>query len=102
MNWSCEKEMKLYEVSNGYIGDSYLRVIVVAVDDDRARELASNEFKENARNKRYEKDLKVRKRLGMDISSVKEFDYPDSYWTNLEVVCLSEDVSKEYVGEVDE
>ncbi|MED3563458.1 hypothetical protein [Bacillus xiapuensis] len=93
--------MKLYEVTNGYIGDSYLRIIVAA-DDDRARELASNEFKENARNKSYEKDLETRKRLRLDTSSVKEFNYLDNYWTDLEVVCLSEDVSKEYVGEVDE
>ena len=37
--------MNLYRVSNGYIGESYVRVLIVAKDEGRALELAKEKFK---------------------------------------------------------
>jgi hypothetical protein len=89
-------QMKLYEVTNGYMGDSYLRVIVVAPNEERAKELASLEFQENARNENYEKELEMYKKWGWDTSRVKEYNYPERYWKNLDVICLCDDLTKEW------
>ena len=67
--------MKLYEVTNGYIGSSYVRVLVIAKDEERAVELAREQYK-------------------------KEFDKSSFYYKRLEANCLCEDISKEWVSEV--
>jgi hypothetical protein len=42
---NLESDMNLFRVSNGYIGESYVRVLVVAKDKARALELAKEKFK---------------------------------------------------------
>lgn len=37
--------MNLYRVTNGYMGESYVRVLIVAKTESRARELAREKFK---------------------------------------------------------
>ncbi|MED4969730.1 hypothetical protein [Parageobacillus toebii] len=92
--------MKLYEVTNGFMGDSYLRVLVVAPNKRRAKELASLKFKEEARNKNYEKELEMYKKWGWDTSGIKEYRYPERFWKDLEVVCLCDDLTNEWSSEV--
>nr|WP_158327645.1 hypothetical protein [Brevibacillus laterosporus] len=58
--------MKLWEVTNGFMGYSYCHVIAIADTEERAKELASEKFKERA-------------------SSENE-----RFWTNLEVECLGD------------
>lgn len=36
--------MKLYEASNGWMGNSYIRCMVVAPDENTAREMAARAF----------------------------------------------------------
>lgn len=71
--------MKLYEVTNGYIGDSAVRVLVITDNEERAIELAREKYKKE----------------------VDKFSfYDESYYKNLEANCLCEDISKEWVSEV--
>lgn len=74
--------MKLYEVFNGYTGFGAVSCIVVAKDEERAKELASGWFKKEALDCNGEKYL-----------------YSESFWTNLKTECLSEDTSNESVSE---
>ena len=70
--------MKLYEVTNGYIGSSYMRVLVIAKDEERAVELAREKYKKE----------------------VDKFSfYNESYYKNLEANCLCENISKEWASE---
>jgi hypothetical protein len=94
--------MKLYEVTNGYVGDSYVRVLVIAESEERAKELASAKLKEEARNEDYEKEVERYKRWGWDTSTLKEYLYPESYWERLDVVCLCDDLTNEWSSEVTE
>ena len=66
--------MKLYEVTNGYTGFSYVRCYVVAENEERARELATKEYQ-------------------------KHTYYKESYWKNLTVEFIC-DCDKEFVGEI--
>lgn len=77
-----EKAMKLYEVTNGYIGESYVKVLVIAENEERAKQLAYKRYKKEAgeRNKRF----KV---------------YSEAYYNNLTIECLCEDVTKEWSTE---
>ena len=90
--------MNLYEVTNGFTAYSYVRVLVIAPNEERAKELATKEFKEEAKNEYYEEQLARYKQIGLDSKEVKEFIYPESYWSELEVICLHEDVTKEFVS----
>jgi len=72
--------MNLYEITNGYTGFSYVRCLVVADSDERAKELAIPKFKEAGVNERQN----------------------ERYWTNLDANLLIEDLSGEYVGEVND
>lgn len=72
--------MNLYEVTNGYIGDSYVRAVVIAETPERAKNLAEPSFKEEAH---YE------------VLGKKKCNYPESYWEDLHAHLLIEDVSKE-------
>lgn len=57
--------MKLYKVTNGFIGYGEVKVFVVATNEERAIELARDKFKEecdrrpNVYNKRYYKNLQA-------------------------------------------
>jgi len=68
--------MKLYEVTNGFTGFSYVRVLIVASDEKSALELARKE---------YEKESK---------------GYKESYYTNLTAELLCDDTSKDWTWEV--
>lgn len=94
--------MKLYEVTNGYMGDSYIRVYIIAESEERAKEMASLKFKERARSPHYEEDIETYQQYGWDTSRVEEYLYEENYWTNLDVECLSEDCSKEFASEVND
>lgn len=72
--------MKLYQVFNGYMGMGPIFVIVIAMNEEEAKDLATHKFK-----KHYEHGLE-----------------PERYWANLEVVTLSEDTSKPFISEVEE
>lgn len=60
--------MKLYEVRNGYTGESYVRCYVVAQTEERAIELAREKYKEEAH------------KIGL--LGVRLF--PDNFYTDLE------------------
>ena len=79
------KQMKLYEVTNGYNGLSQLTCTIIADNKERAIELAREEYKRNA------------------IDSYSYVPrYPKEYWENLTAHEICEDTSKEYVGGVSE
>lgn len=67
--------MKLFEITNGYCGESYVKVYVIAQDKERALFLAGQEYKRNAHG------------------------YQSTYWTRLEATELCPDTSKEWNGE---
>ena len=69
--------MKLYEVTNGYTGYSYVRCLVIAENEEQAKDLATAKYKE------------------VD-------GYGDDYWANLEAECMCEDTSKTYVGNIED
>ncbi|EJL1640127.1 hypothetical protein NL868_001305 [Shigella flexneri] len=92
--------MKLFQVFNGYMGDGEVFCTVIAKDQKRAYELASEKFRESARNEDYETDLETYQKYGWDTSRIKKYRYDERYWTNLEVICLSDDLTKEYASEV--
>ncbi|MGG3307334.1 hypothetical protein ABER23_07895 [Paenibacillus lautus] len=73
--------MKLYQVFNGLMGMGPIFVIVIAKNEEEAKDLARGKFKETFGDRRLE---------------------PERYWRNLEVVTLSEDTSKSFVSEVEE
>ena len=68
--------MKLFEVTNGWCGNSYVRILCVSESEEEALELTTPKFKEDGRNN------------------------DPSYWLNLEVKVLCEDVSKSWCGDV--
>lgn len=94
------KVMNLYCITNGYTGDGAVHVYVIAENESRAKELATLEFKEDARNDSYERDLESYKRYGFDTSILKEYQYDERYWTNLKVEFVVEDTSQEFVSGV--
>jgi hypothetical protein len=67
--------MRLYEVTNGYMGESYVRCLVVAESPEQAIELARPKYAEKA--------------LGRD-----------NYTRGLNAECLCPDVSQPWAGEV--
>lgn len=77
--------MNLYEVVNGYIGQSYVRVYVCAKSEPRALELAQDTFK------RYSD------KLVQDIG--KNAGYEKQYWTNLRAKPLFLGSNIEFVTE---
>ena len=72
--------MKLYEITNGYCGNSYVRCLVVAESKEKAIELATPKFKAN---------------------SDEPYESSDRYWENLdaEEIC---DCKSEFVGEIND
>ncbi|MGN4423431.1 hypothetical protein ACTFQN_06180 [Bacillus cereus group sp. MYBK30-1] len=94
--------MKLYYVTNGYTGNSQVHVYVIAENEDRAKELASEKFKDDARNESYEREVELFKGIGRSIDGLKEYRYDEKYWTNLKVYCEAEDTSKEFASDVND
>ena len=68
--------MKLYQVINGYWGDSYVRCLVIADSKERAIEIARPKFKED--------------------------DERESYYNNLEAILIASGCDKEFVGEIED
>ena len=71
--------MKLFEITNGFIGDSYVRILVVAETDDRAIEIARPIFKNEAEDEKR---------------------YPESYWIRLDANLLCDDLSEEWNSKI--
>lgn len=87
--------MKLYEITNGFMGYSYVRGLVVAENEDEAYRIGSEMFEKEAR--RDEREIKNEqefyKRTGRPIEEVKTHDYNKKYWENLEIKCLFDDLT---------
>jgi hypothetical protein len=69
--------MNLYRVINGYMGESYVRVLVVAQNEERALELAREKFKSESEH------------------------YGEAYYSNLQAELLG-NTEKELVCEIEE
>ncbi len=94
--------MKLYCVTNGYTGNSQVHVYVIAEDEERAKELASEKFKKDARNESYERQVETFQSVGCSTDGLKKYHYDERYWTDLEVYLEAEDTSKEFVSDVND
>jgi len=81
-------KMKLFEVRNGYIGESVTKCFVIAETEERALELASISFREESK---FE--------YGNYLYDGEKHLYHQAYWTNLKAECLVDDTTKEYRGE---
>lgn len=82
--------MKLYRVYNGYNADSAVHVIVVAENEEWARDAASIAFKKEARYSDSEREL-----------TRKEYRYDERYWMNLDVELLADNLTKLYCSKVE-
>lgn len=69
--------MNLYRVTNGYIGESYVRVLIIAKNEERALELAKEKFKSESDN------------------------YGEAYYSNLKAELLGS-AEKELICEIEE
>lgn len=69
--------MKLYEATNGYIGDGYVRCYVWANNEEEALELATKSYKESgeSRGENYWKNIQLE--LIVDSEKDKEPFYTD-------------------------
>lgn len=72
--------MKLYKVTNGYLGFGEVKVFVVAKDEKIATKLARQKFKEEVEK--------------FHVSNNK------SYYSDLCVECVCDDLTKEWASEV--
>lgn len=70
--------MKLFEVTNGYVAETYVHVLVVCETLREAVFKAREVFKKEAENGKY----------------------PDEYWKELKAECLCDDISNGYVSEI--
>jgi len=80
--------MKLYEVRNGYTGESIVKCFIIAETEKRALELASESLREDSKWK-----------YGKHIYDDEKHQYNEEYWTHLTIKCLCKDTSKEYKGD---
>lgn len=96
-------KMKLWEVSNGYMGEGFIRVLVIASTKNKAKVLGSKKLKEFARNKDYDKQLKYYSDKKWNTSMLKEFKYKSNYWEFdfLSADCICPDLTEEWSGEVE-
>jgi len=69
--------MKLFEVTNGWMGNSYVRVLVIAEDEEEAKTLATEPLKKDGKSQGHDK----------------------LYWSRLECKTLCEDVSTVWCGD---
>lgn len=51
--------MKLYEATNGYLGESYVRCLVIAPDDETAMRLARKRYSEYRQVVAYTKNIEL-------------------------------------------
>lgn len=68
--------MKLYEVTNGHMGFSYVRCLIIAENEEKAKDLARIKYKEESTT--------------------------EGYYNNLQCICLCDDTSKIYVGNIED
>lgn len=68
--------MKLYEVTNGYLGFSYVRCYVIAESEERAVEIAREKYK------------------------AASIGYKDAYYNNLTAEVMCENTSEEYASNI--
>jgi len=73
--------MKLFEATNGYIGESYTRCYVIAESEEQALKLAKESFKSEA--------------LKPWANTTK---YDESYYTDIRLKMLCEDTSIEWAS----
>ncbi len=78
--------MKLWEVTNGYVGESYTHVLVVAETDTDALAAAARVLKAEADDRR--------ERLG------KRNTYDERYWRDLECTLLWDGTAVPWASEV--
>ena len=71
--------MKLFEIANGYTGESHVHVLCIAESKDKALEMAQDRFREEA---------------------IKEDKYPADYYKNLSAKQLCADVSYGFCSEI--
>ena len=69
--------MKLFEVTNGWMGNSYVRALVIAENEEEAKNAATDPFKRDG----------------------KSQGHPKWYWMELRCKTLCEDVSKPWCGD---
>lgn len=69
--------MKLFEITNGYIGEGPVRCLVIAASAEAAIEMARERFRLSANGR-----------------------YKPSYWTELLAECPCEDTGQLWTGEV--
>lgn len=69
--------MNLYRVTNGYMGESYVRVLIIARNEERALELGKEKFKSESEH------------------------YGQAYYSNLEAELLG-NAEKELVCDIEE
>lgn len=79
--------MKLYEVLNGYMGESYVRCLVIAEDEETAIEEARVEYK---------------KAWVEENQTSMHGKYKEQYYTELKAYLICDDVSKGYVSKVND
>jgi hypothetical protein len=77
-----KETLKMYCVTNGYIGNGDVRAYCVARDEEHAKELAEIEYKKES----------------CDWNGSGR--YADSYWKSLKITLLCDDVSNGFCGEV--
>lgn len=95
--------MKLYEVTNGYIGNGNVNCLIIADTETRALQLASKQFKKEIDDdleetkKEYEKDtIKYGKKFADNFHKPFKCRYSKSYYTDLVAECLCDDTEKEW------
>lgn len=101
--------MKLYEVTNGYIGNNYVRCYVISDTEEKALELARIKFKlevdKNIKesNKEYQSNCeRFGKEFADKVKDAVKPKYQARYYTNLKAKCLCNNTSEECViGPVD-
>lgn len=76
--------MKLYEVRNGWIGAGPAHVLVIAVSEQCALDVARAQFRALA--ERWDNRYPISRKGA-------------AYWSNLEVILLCADVSMEWVSD---
>ena len=84
--------MKIYVITNGYMSDAISKVIVCAANKERALELASAKFKEDAR--------RVNAWRGSYLA--EEPQREERYWTRLTVLDVFDNLDEEWASEVDQ
>ena len=89
--------MQLFEISNGWLGESYVRVIVIAENKEQALALAREAFKKDAE-KDDRKELARLERIPERLREKPRLK-GERYYTNLEITWSVDDLTKPYCSE---